>query len=203
MIFAHTFAFSCGLIYSLQYPKKYPLPTVLGNLSYCMTALVGTVGFFLFHRNRDSWSKVVQRVNEKNLMIVQRSDSIKYRSARNRVHLVCIGLCAVFQILCTINASAHLIEFLLTGKVLIKYHWTANSEPYSASSLLYCLYHIVISYYILSFYTGICTMIVEIFLSISLNYRILANDLRAIEVGKADVEQIFKRLMIEIQDLQW
>lgn len=194
-------SFLGNFIYVYQFRNDQSLPIFLGNLSNFSLSMMVVYGVVLFHSKRGPLSHVIRDLNGKNWVMLERSNSIEYRSERNRIHLICIGTYLIGTILGCTTGPALFFKYLATGENHFDNHFTADKPPYSLWSFFNCFLNIFLVTWDISFYTPIFTIIMEIFLVISLNFRALAADLKDMSVEAAE-ELIFKRLMKDLQELQ-
>lgn len=189
-------------IYIYRFRNDLSVHMFLGNLSYCLVGLMAVYGVILLHYKRDAFSSVIDDVNGKNWNMLRRSYSLKYRSKRNRIHLICMGMYCLGSVSAFTVCPALLLEFIVTGEDHFKNHFTVGKPIYSFWPFVNCLINTFLCIWIVNFFTPVFIMILEIFLIISLNLRTLATDLRNIKVGGEESVRIFKSLMKELDDFQ-
>lgn len=194
-------AFFTFFIFTLHSRNDQPLPIFLGNMSSFAESIMTIYGIALFQCRRTTLSKVMRKLNEMNWNMQRRTDSLKYRSQRNRIHLVCIGMFTMGMLLGLMASISPFFEFLATGEDHFKNHLTANRPSYSLWRFANCIFNILLIIWAVFFFTPIFTMITEIFLIIALNYRVLAADLRDIKIGKEE-NIVFNGLMKDLNVLQ-
>lgn len=181
--------------------NETPLPVFLGNLSYFLLSIALTYGVILLTYNRVRFSKILTDANEKNWNMLRRPDAIKFRSQRNRIELIALVMIFIGTYLGILTCIGLVLEFVFLGEDHYRNLYTMNKPPYSWPTIINCVFNVIIIMWVVNFYTAYYNMTMEIFLVISLNFRVLAADLRGIKVGHNEYIT-FKMAMKELLGLQ-
>lgn len=159
-------------------------------------------GVALFHHKRAALSKVVREINEINLNMLRKGDSVNYRPQRNRIHLICIGLSVIGMTLGLTTSFSLFVEFLATGEEHLKNHLTAREPSYSLWPFLNCISNVILLCWMSSFLIFIFTLTFEFYLVIALHYRKMATGLKNICITTENMYETFKGFMADLHDLQ-
>lgn len=147
---------------------------------------------------RNSISKVLKLLNEMNLAIVKKNCPVKYRQERNRIHLFSMGLLTTFCLLAIFICIGFYAQFLINGNA--PYHIVFASNRL-ARHLQFLLQFLVMVWSTLH-YCPFINILIEIFLRVSLNYRVLTTHFRSIRKWrrKSDVNRNFVRFKIAMKE---
>lgn len=193
------FASFFGYVYVTR--CNYPFPIFMGHFSCFVGCLTAIYGLVLFHWKRAPLTKVIGEVNEKSWNMLRSATTNEIRSQRNRIHYICIVIFLIGAVVGFTTCIGLILEFLITGEEHFKNYFTADKPAYSLWPFMNCIFGCSVINWTFFFYNSFFSMVLELFLIISLNFRVLASDLRKIKIGEGDL-RIFKGLMKELHDLQ-
>lgn len=186
-------------------PESEPsLANLLEKICFSAGSLAVAQQIAWVNWKRQSISQVIRLVNEKSLGILQNEVYSKsFRQRRNGVHLFLIGIFISLQIVGIFICMSFFIHFVLTGRG--QFHIFFNSHRL----LVYTQFilQIVLFFWITNMFNpAIYTLILEVYLRISLNYQLLAVCISSMGNWKENEEnrnlQELRNIFKEFKELQ-
>lgn len=176
----------------------------MDTVSICMTYMTTACGILWFNGKRKSISKFLIIVNEKSLAILKcENGSLKWRKQRNRIQFFSIGLFITMLTMGILGFISLCVLFFVYGRAPL--HVFNDSSRLSVNCQI--VFQLVTILWIIIHFPLYFTFVIEIFLRISLNFNILADNLRNIgnwnEVNRVEINYMrFKAEMKEFGELK-
>lgn len=196
--------FTTGLNCILHPTSQHSPVHLMNEISFSLTVFTCGCGILWTNWRRNSLSNVLTTVNEKSLAILKtESDRRNYRQRRNRIQCFSIGLFTTFQTFAIFDIISFCVQFFVYGRAQFFIFFAANSFLENFQFFLHMVVNLWLTIYTPSYFT----IIIEIFLRITLNYDILTYNLRNIgnwqeeNREKRNYSQ-FKFAMKELSELQ-
>lgn len=177
---------------------------LLEQMTICIMCLSASSQVLIINLKRKSISKVLQMTNEKSLAILMvRNGREKYRNRRNRIQLFSILLLILSILLSVVVLVSISLQYFLNNQTFFVIFYASNE----LLSHFQFAFHLMIFLWGSMHFPNVYIMMIELILRISLNYEILADNLRSITDWSTrhktnENYQCFNRAMKEFHDLQ-
>lgn len=181
MFYSGVIVFTGALLYLLTHMTEDRMEIIVQKLAHVLVIFVGIFMQIISRWYRDEFTDVIEFVNRKTRAILDRSDSLNHRPARNSIYfrmIIVLLFCAIADFFAPVS---YLIQTMSSGilyykNVLLPF----EIVPYSIEFYVVTTMQILLFYYIYSFCTFFIVIIIEPFLRLSMFYRTLASDVRTL-----------------------
>lgn len=172
--------FTSALVYLFLHPHEVPPDIFVQKFAHF---IVIYVGLYIMHTSRyyrKEFTEVVHFVNEKTKQVLQREDLSTHRPLRNTIYISTVFILLLTCIAGFSPPSTYVYEAIKNGRVYFTSYLPIGKTPFSVAAYLHTATQVLLFYYVYSYCTMFIIVIVEPFLRLSMFYRIVAHDIRAL-----------------------
>lgn len=172
-----------ALAFQLMHSNEIPIDILVLKINHIMMLFIGINMVYISRKYRLEYSQVITFVNHKNWTALERKDSLKFRSLRNRIYLIWLGIIIAMAVGAIITPLPYLLETFSTGKLYFGLILPFDDNPHSLSVYIQCAIQLLIIYWMLSFGILFLVVIFEPILQLAINFQTLAADISHLRNG--------------------
>lgn len=192
-------------LYIILHPNDGPLDMTMQKIAYSLTAYLGILMQYQSMVCRPEASQLLILLNRMSQNHLRRSDHPKYRPQRNRIYLIVLMIPVSVVVLALVPLPI-LISAFRNGEQYFKNGIPFGETPFSLASYVQAIFYYMTFVYIYWYCMPYYGLILENFLQVVLNFKILADDLRVLRKGKVTSEELeyekLRQFMIVFSDLK-
>lgn len=190
--------FSAALLHLIRHPDDMPPDVLVQKIVHIILMFFGMFMFFTSQQYRAEFSQVITAVNRKCLGILRRQDYLLHRPLRNRIYLSMVLLLLTTCVAGLCTPAFFVYDTFAHGELYFKNALPLDDTPYSWQVYVQTVLYVGTFYWIYGFCTLFIVIVVEPFLRLAMNYRIIASDIRQLrEGGRTEIAEA-----VELQKLK-
>lgn len=197
--------FTGAFVHLILHPSGLPFDKLAQKFAHLMVIYVGIFMITMGRRHRRGYSEVMEFLNERSLKVLQREDALTHRPKRNGIFLAMVMTLLLTGIAGLFSPLAFLSEPIFEGTIYFKNVLPFDNTPYSVQVYAQAALQVLLFYWIYIYSGLFIVIVIEPFLQLSLCYKVIATDLRALrsKPGFQEQEELekLKALMIDISEI--
>lgn len=192
--------FSGTLAYHLLHPLENSAVEFLQKLAPILMTYVGLFMMSFSRWYRKEFSELIQYVNQKTRMILERKDSLQHRPQRNKIYL---GMTLILFITTVADISSpivYLFKTIANGELYFKNVLLVEFAPFSVQVYVVAAVQVCLFYYVYAFCLMFIVIVIEPFLRLAMCYKIIATDIRVLRKTPGFTEEGELRKLVALME---